>query len=97
MLENIKSPYLIKLIFSLLNPKTKLEIVKYNKVLQKKLDISLLIYKNISERYLMLEENGKGKEYNYRDELKFKGEYKNRKRNGYGEEYDYDGKLKFKG
>ena len=97
MLENIKSPYLIKLIFSLLNPKTKLEIVKYNKALQKKLDISLLIYKNISDRCLMLEANGKGKEYNYDGELKFKGEYKNGKRNGYGEEYDYKGRISFKG
>ena len=43
--------------------------------------------------------DGKGniKEYDYRDELRFEGEYLNGERNGKGKEYDDDGNLKFEG
>ena len=34
MLENIKSSFFIKIIFSFLDEKTKLKLVKYNKCLQ---------------------------------------------------------------
>jgi len=42
--------------------------------------------------------NGKGKEYNNKGDLIYKGEYLNRKRwNGKGKEYNNDGKLIFEG
>ena len=41
--------------------------------------------------------NGKGKEYNYDDNLIFEGEYLNGKRNGEGKEYYNNGKLKYEG
>ena len=98
MLENIKSSFFVKIIFSFLNNKTKLKLLKYNKSLQNKIDISLINYKILSQRYIVNEENGKVKEYmGYHDALKFEGEYSNGERNGKGREYDYEGKLKFEG
>ena len=42
--KNIKSTYIIQFIFTYLNEKTKLEIIKYNKHLQNILDIKLINY-----------------------------------------------------
>ena len=64
--------------------------------MQNILDISLINYKNYSDRYIIYGKNGKGKEYNYDDKLVFEGEYLNRKRNGKGKEYKY-GNLIFEG
>ena len=98
MQENIKSYFFIKNLFDLLLEKNKLEIAKYDKRLQKKIDISLINYKFFSGKYLIMEPNRKGKDfYGYDDKLRFEGEYLNGKRNGKGKEYDYDGKLKFEG
>ena len=96
MLENIKSGYLIQFIFSLIDQTQKFKIVKYNKNLQKKLELSLMIYKNYTQKYIIYEEKGKGKEYMY-DSLCFEGEYKNGERNGYGRELYNEYKLKFEG
>ena len=41
MLENIKSSYLVKNLFSILEERKKLEIVKYNKSLQDNLELNL--------------------------------------------------------
>ena len=62
------------------------------------MDISLINYKFFSDRYIIFEKNGKGKEYdNYNDSLVFEGEYLKGKRNGKGKEYDWCGKLIFVG
>ena len=93
-MENIKSSYFIKIIFSFLDEKTKLKLIKDNKCLQNNININLINYKILSGRYIVYEENGKGKEYNgYDDSLKFEGEYLNGKRNGKGKEYDWNGNL----
>ena len=105
--ENIKSEknfgksiakYVLKdILFSFLSEKQKLEIIIYNKDLLNKLDISIEDYKRISKRYRVGERNGKGKEYYYNGELKYKGEYLNGKRNGKGKEYNYYGELEYEG
>ena len=46
-------------------------------------------------RQIIGKRNGKGREYNYKGELKFEGEYLNGERNGKGKEYNYDGQLRF--
>ena len=94
--KNIKSIYFVKFIFSYLNEKSKLEIIKYNKHLQNILDIKFINYKFMSCSYIIYETNGKGKEYlGWDDYLLFEGEYLNGKRNGKGKEYlDY---LRFEG
>ena len=97
MLKKSKSIYFIKRLFTLVDEKNKLDIIKYNKNMQNILDISLINYKFFSDRYIIFEKNGKGKEYNKYGNLIFEGEYLNGKRNGKGKEYDEYGKLKFEG
>ena len=98
MLKNIKSIYFIRILFSHIIEKQKLKVVKYNKSLQKNLNISLNNYKFISGRYIIYESNGFGKEYDgYDDTLLFEGEYSNGKRHGKGKEYYSTGELIFEG
>ena len=99
MLETIKSFLCIKLIFLNLSNEKKLKIIKENKKLKKMLNVNLLDYKLVSCRYLIIYNNGYGKEYNsYNNQLIFEGEYFDRQRNGYGKEYNkINGKLLFEG
>ena len=98
MLENSKSIYFIKKLFTFVDEKTKLDIIKYNKNMQNIMDINLTNYKFYSKKYIKYEENGKGKEYNgYDNRLEFEGEYLKGKRNGKGKEYDKNGKLIYEG
>ena len=98
MLQNIKSYYFIKLIYTFVEEAQKLKLVKYNKRIQKNLDISIINYKFFSGRYLIYEKNGIWKEYYGEDDtLRFEGEYLNGQRHGKGKEYDGDGKLLFEG
>ena len=91
MLENIKSSYFIKIIFSYLDEKIKLKLMKYNKCLQDNMNINLINYKIFSGRYIIYEEKGKGREYDNEDYLIFEGEYLNGKKNGKAKEYDKNG------
>ena len=93
MLEKIKSKYLIPNIFSFVNKIRKCELVKYNKNLQNNFNINLIDYKNLSEKYIIYEENGKRKEYDLDGDLLFEGVYLKGKRNGEGKEYNLDGKI----
>ena len=85
MLNNVKSSYFPKIIFSFIEEKVKLRIVKYNKYLQNYLNINIINYKEFCGRYNIYESKGKGEEYfGETDHLLFKGEYLNGKRNGKG-------------
>ena len=96
MIKNVKSSYYFnKFLFSFIEEGQKLKLVKYNKIMQNNLDISLINYKYFSQRYIIYESKGKGKEYWYDGTLIFEGEYLNGERNGKGKEYDNKGKLKF--
>ena len=98
MLENIKSSYIIKKIFSYIDEGQKLKLVKYNLSLQKIMFISIINYKHFTRRYLIYESNGICKEYDiFNDMLLFEGEYLNGKRNGKGKEYNKFGSLIFNG
>ena len=95
---SIKSQYNLKVVFSFLNKKQKMNMIMYSKELQKKLDVGIEAYKKLSGKYKIGEKNGKGKEYKLiTNELIFEGEYINGKRNGKGKEYYYNSKLKFEG
>ena len=94
--KEIKSTYIFKIIFSYLQIKKKLSLIIYNKIFQKKLYIDIDHYKNIIGKTREIK-NGKGREYNFKGRLIFKGEYLNKKRNGKGEEYYENGNLKFEG
>ena len=94
---DLKAP-ILKIIFSFINEKKKLNIIINNKKLQNKLEINIKNYKKISERYKIGERNWKGKEYNFKGELLFEGEYLNGKRwNGKGKEYNWNDELIFEG
>ena len=95
MLKNIRSLYIIKEIFSYIkNGNFKLKLIKYNKKLQKRMNINLLDYRKLSERYIIYEIRGKAKEYNsYNNKLIYEGEYLNGERNGKGKEYDNNGNI----
>ena len=98
MLKNSKSIYFIKRIFTFVDEKTKLDMIKYNKNLQNIMDINLTNYKFYSKRYIIFEKNGKGKEYSgFDDSLLFEGEYLNGKRHGKGKEYYYKDTLRYEG
>ena len=97
-MKNIKSTDVFENLFSCLNEKVKLKTIKYNKHLQGNININLINYKFFSEKYIIYEKNGKGKEFlGYSDDLEFEGEYLNGQRNGKGKEFYSNGKLKFEG
>ena len=97
MLIDITSNYIFQKVVSYVYEETKLNLVKYNKNLQNKLNIGLINYMILSERYIIFDNNSSGKEYNaYDSELIFEGEYLKGKRNGKGKEYNY-GELIFEG
>ena len=75
-----------------------MNLILYNKQLQKIIGVGIEDYKKASGRYKIVENNGKGREYILNsNKLIFEGEYLNWKRNGKGKEYDYEGKLEFEG
>jgi len=97
-INQIKSSYILKTISSFINEKQKLNMIIYNKELQKIYSVGIEDYKNISLKYRIGERNGKGKEYiKNTKRLIFEGEYLNGKRNGKGKNYNFDGELRFEG
>ena len=100
--EGIKSLYNLKEIFSLVRTNRKMNIIIYNKELQKKIGIDIEDYKKKSGKYKIGKRVGKrigkGAEYTRgKNKLIFEGEYLNGKRNGKGKESYENGKLKFEG
>ena len=100
MLKKIKSVYFIRLIFSYVDERQKLKIIKYNKNLQKNINIKIINYMHYLGRYIIYETDGIGKEYDgYDDKLRFTGQYSNGERNGEGyeiwgdEESTFDGEF----
>ena len=90
MLNNCKSQYIVRIIFSYIYELKKLEIVKYNKRVQKKLDINILNYRQFSGSYIIYESKNKGEEYEVgKNLLIYEGEFLKGKRNGKGIEYEY--------
>ncbi len=97
-IRDIKSEYIIRDIFSFINKKQRLNLIAYNKKLQKIIGVNIEDYKEASGKYKIAEKNGKGREYKLNtNKLIFEGEYLNWKRNGKGKEYNSDYKLIFEG
>ena len=94
----IKSNHVLKKIFSLLTNVINLNLIRYNKTLQKNNDKDIEDYKNKSKKYKINEENEIVKEYTIdKKRLIFEGQYSNGKKNGKCKEYYNNGKLKFEG
>ena len=98
-MANIKTLFFIKHIFTFINDKIKLKLIRYNKNLQNNLSINIINYQILSGRYIIYETKDKGKEYmRYNDKLIYEGEYLNGKRNGKGKEYHiYHRQLMYEG
>ena len=98
MLTDIKSLLIIKKVFSVINEKTKLDLIKFNKKLQKKLTVNFLDYKLFNDgKYIIPKGKGIVEEYTMYEEFIYEGEYLNGKKHGYGREYNPLGQLKFEG
>ena len=94
----VRSKYILKTIFSFLDEKKKLIMMKYNKFYFDLLGITIEEYKKLSGKIKIEGINGYGKEYELkRMNILFQGYYLNGKRNGKGKEYDDFGKLIFIG
>ena len=97
MLKKIRSFHIFKILFTYLNDARKLKLIKYNKRIQRKININLINYKSYYDRYITYVIQGKGEEYNsYNNMLIYEGEYSNGIKNGKGKIYHF-GKLKFEG
>ena len=55
IIENIKSRYILSKIYNNMTKKKKLEIVKYNKKVQNRLDLGVKDYKEYSETFTPIE------------------------------------------
>ena len=97
MLSNVKSRYILAKIFGVLPGKLQLLLIKNNKSIQKKLNITLETYMvSCGKR---VEINGDyGKEYLIKEEiLIFEGQYHLMRRHGQGKELYSNGKIQFEG
>ena len=97
MINNVKSRLILQKIFSFIYSERNLNIIRFNKKLQNKFNITIDNFKKSCKKYKIGERTGKGKEYNLYDILIFEGEYLNGIKNGKGKEYYYNGKLKYEG
>ena len=98
MLKNIKSFYFSKILFSYVDERNKLKLVKYNKNLQYYINISIINYKYFTGKHIIYKYNKTGKEYiGYDDFLIYEGGYLKGERSGIGKEYNYDGNLIYQG
>ena len=96
--KEIKSNYILKGVFSFLSVKQILNMIIYNKHLQKICGVDIEYLKKISGKYKIGDKNGIGKEYKLgTNELIFEGQYLKGKRNGKGKEYNENSVLKFVG
>ena len=98
MIFDVKSKYIINIIFSFLDENLKLYLIKYNNNLKNILGIDLGYFKNFSGRIIVQEKNGRGKEYSLNSKvLLFEGNYVNGRKHGLGKEYYITNKIKFFG
>ena len=75
-MDYIKSIYIIRNLLSFIKEKKKLELVIYNKNMQKNLNINITYYKFFSGKYKIGDKNGKRQEYyGSNDILSFEGKY----------------------
>ena len=98
MLDRVKSIHFVKKLFRQVSEGKKLKVVKYNRNIQHKLNVTILDYKSFIGTYTAFEGNGIVREYySYNDVILFEGEYLNGRRNGYGKLYNEDAVLIYEG
>ena len=96
MLGKNVSNYFLQKLFAIIEDGIKLKLIRYNKTLQKAININLMNYIRFSGKYIIYEKNKEGKKYDrnkkikgkeydvYTNELIYEGEYLKGKKNGKG-------------
>ena len=88
-IKNIKSLYIVKIIFSFIDEKVRLNMIKYSKYFQNIYSINIENYKKISGKYKIGGKYGPGKEYLLNtNKVIFEGKYRKGKKDGFGKEYE---------
>ena len=81
MVENIKSNFFVRYLFSFVDDGKQLYLVKYNKRLQKLLNINIMNYRFFTGKYIEYDTNEKVKIYDcFSNNLIFEGEFINGKK-----------------
>ena len=80
-MKNIKSLYFSKIIFPYIVERKKLKLIKYNRILQKNIYISIIDSKFYTRKYIIYETNKYVNEYDNNNSLSFDGEDLNGERN----------------
>ena len=97
-LEKIKSNIILKRILNGITKYKYFHLINFNKALQKRINININDYKNLTKKIKIGPRNGFGKEFKKDNEiLIFEGEYINGKKSGKGQEYYENGQIKFEG
>ncbi len=98
LVESIKSKLIMKTIFSFINLKKKLIIIKHNKILQNKISMNIEDYKKYTGLNIKKGRKDKIKIFSYPSNiLLFNGKYLNGEKTGKVKEYNEDGVLIFDG
>ena len=97
MLGKIKSSFILKKILNNVDNKKRLNSIRFNIKLQRKLNLNLNDYIRLSGKYQKVEGNELKIYSIINDELLFEGKYSNEKKNGKGKEYNSNRKLLFEG
>ena len=74
MLKNLKSDYFIQKFFDYMNKRRSLKTIRYNKSIQKRINLNINYYKEYSEKYSSIEIEIKPMEIKYGRFIKIKEE-----------------------
>ena len=95
MLEQINSAYMLKIILNYMDKTQLLKLIKYNKLLQNKIEVNLIDYHFFSHTIITFDNTNKNIECFHKNEYQFEGKYLRRKK---GKAYDIKyNKLLFEG
>ena len=85
MLEQINSAYMLKIILNYMDKRQILKLIKYNKLLQNKIEVNLIDYHFFSHKIITFDTTNKNIECFHKNEYQFEGKYLRRRK---GKEYD---------
>ena len=98
MLKCFKSIFFLKGLLNCIITKKLLKLIKYNKSLQKEMDLDIIDYKSFSRRFIAYKNKTNGVEVlAINNSVLYEGEFLNGERNGKGKEYDSKGNIEFEG
>ena len=97
MINKIKSKYILQNVFIHVNYIQKLNIIRFNKRAQNRLEINIVDYRRLSGKYKIIKNNETIIYNTYNDKILFKGLYSNENKNVFGREFNEEGEIIFEG